>query len=141
LKWNIAREEDFGVLAEYVLIWAREHGFKADRNLLIDSMKSSDIVLFAEEGDKMVGAMAGHRHKLFWQEETFAVDDWFFVDPKYKGVAYFLHLAFCSWAKLAGCKSVLICPNRFGTMDVDDVPERLKKYGFDMYGYQMRKEL
>jgi len=100
-------------------------------------------MFFIECKDDIAGFISGRVCYHFWLNEKVAHEYLWFVSPFYRGegIGPMLIHAFEAWASSNGCKSVVITPNKFGS----DNPERgkhvLEKIDYEVYGYQMRKEL
>lgn len=133
-------------LAEFLLKWADAMNYKVEKKDIADDlelMKKVGAVIYLTHEEKIVGMMSGQLENHYWIRAKAAHEHFFFVDPAYqnKGYGSVLTDVFAAWAKAMGCKYVFIYPNHFGSVDPEKISGHLKKQGYELHGYSMRKEL
>lgn len=109
----------------------------------LDAAIDDGVVISLREGNETVGIMCGTKRYFFWTKEWAAQEYWFLVHPdrQRQGLAKRMGVAFLAWAKWSRCKSIMLSPTRFGTIDVEAAVPALEKYGFQPYGVLLRKEI
>ena len=141
-----AEQNDIPSLAKLAQKWASGMGYKVECDAIEKDLAriwQDGIIAFVQENDEIIGMMNGVMTYHFWIDEWIAHEHWFFVRPDYqgKGIGKLLERAFEMWAKVRKCKSIILSPNRFGTMDPEKAAEGFKKYGYHLHGVLMRKEI
>jgi len=142
---KIAERKDLDAAAELVQSWTRHMDYNCGKEEILANLKrtymAGVVVLAKDKDDKLIGLMSGLKTYHFWIHEWIAHDDWFFVAPECrgKGVAFLLDRAFGAWAKAMSCGSVIMSPNKFGSMDVEHAAARMKKYGYEPHGVLLRR--
>jgi len=146
LKVKKAEQEDIERLVPLAKKWAEELEYfvqEEDIKNDLSYFQKVGAVFFIEDEGEIRGMMSAAMEYLFWVDQMVANENWFVVHPKYRGKGYgaALDAIYTAWAKSMGCKSVMITPNKFGTMDVEKSVERLKKLGYGLHGVKLRKEI
>ena len=143
---HYAKKSDIPDLVPLIKAWAKMMEYDVDPieiEIDLKRVHKDGVVIFATDGDNIIGVMNGIKIWHFWVKKWIAHEHWFFVHPKHrgKGVAALLEQAFLMWAKLKECESIILSPNQFGTMDPEQAAVTFKKYGYHLHGVLMRKEI
>ena len=109
----------------------------------IERASEQGVVVYAKHYDLYIGLIIGLKITQFLLKQEWLHERCFFVHPEYrmKKVADKLQDIFCEWARINGCKSVIIAPCVFGSSEPKLVADFLKRKGYSLHGYSMRKEL
>lgn len=95
--------------------------------------------LIAEDGDRLVGLMAGYVAEEFFGYDRIATDYSLYVVPEYRGgtVGVRLIKAFEEWAWKAGATAIQ--PGISTEIDADRTRGIYERLGYGMFGYLMIK--
>ena len=142
----IAKESDVDRLIPLCAGWAKKMNYDVTESEIKEDilrMQRSGVVIFAHQKEDILGIMTGIDLYHFWVKENIAHEHWFFVRPDIqgRGLGKALESAFCAWALTRKCKSVMMTPNYFGSMDPHQACHRMKKFGYEVHGYQLRRRL
>lgn len=146
MEYKTARQGDEVKLAKMCLRWAVDMGYDLTLDEIANDILRTiidGVVIYVEDDGKPAGMMSGVSCYHFWIKETWAHEHWFFIHPDYrnKRIAAKLVDFFCEWAKIKGYQSVIITPNKFGSLNPEILAKCLEKKGMTMHGYTLRKEL
>lgn len=143
---GIAGESDVPALAFLAHSWAGEMDYQVSTDeIKADLLRvmRDGVVIVAREQDEVIGMMTGVAHYHFWVHEKIAHEHWFFVRPDKRrgGLGDLFQEAFSAWGKANGCGSVIINPNRFGSVAPEKIAAHLATKGFELHGMEMRRKL
>ena len=140
----IATNNDIHELAILAQSWAAEMEYKVQLEEIEEDLKrmvSTGVVIFSRQCGEIVGMMSGFITYHYWVHEKTAHEHWFFVRPDKRnlGIGDILLDAFMAWAKSMQCNSVIVSPNKFGSLRPEILAKYLFKKGYDFHGFQMRR--
>lgn len=144
---GIAKEDDFDHLSSLVKDWAKGMGFDIiDDEITADLRRTekNGVVIVARQDGEIVGMMTGIKAYHFWIKADIGHEHWFFVRPDKRrtGLGDLLVEAFCAWATVNKCESVIITPNRFGSVNPEKIASALaRKKDFEYHGFEMRRRI
>jgi len=103
-----AEEFDLDELTALVMRWAHIQNFKPDFNEMKEEiencMNANSSMFIAKKDNKLVGFINGVIGFQVFAKRKIASENFFFVDPEYRGcgIGKMLVEMYCAWAKILG---------------------------------------
>jgi len=109
----------------------------------LSNMVDKGVVIYLEDDGVPVAMMSGFRSWYSLIRKWVAQEHWFFVHPDHRGekLSKALVAAFMSWGKSLDCSSVILTPSKHGPLDIERMKGVLEDHNFEVYGYQMMRDL
>ena len=144
---KIAGKEDLPRLCKEFSSWIGVRGEQYEPIDIASEMSRTYLngtIIYAENDDgKVIGLLGALPIIPLWTGKKTAIEHVWFVLPEYRnsGVGMKMLEVMEEWAKKYGCSSVMLSPSRYGSDDPGRVRDILTQHGYDLFAYQLNKEL